>query len=141
MIFATLNVIHKRDNETLFKESSTNFKTILGRDFIHEQSYGNNAQANGLNYIAISTEPVTEDPTSIALVGEIWRTQGTWTHVSGSNLSRVEHVFTASSPVVVQKAALFNQSIEGVMNHVVSFTPRALQINDQLEIEFVISIG
>lgn len=143
---AKLTVIHRRQGEYVTPPLVyTNFITLPGRDFLHEQTYGTAPAANGLNYIAVSSDPVTENASSTSLTGEIVgsglsRTQGAVTHASNTQVTRIEHTFTASAVVVAQKAALFNLAVGGTMNHVVAFTPRNLEIGDTLTLIFEVTV-
>lgn len=124
-----------------------NLITNAGRDFIHVQGYGSSGLgANGLNWIATSNDPVTENAASTTLSNEIVangfaRVQGTVAHVGGTNTTTVSRLFTASGTQQVQKAALFTASSSGTMNRVLGFTQRSLVNGDTLSLTFTITLG
>lgn len=125
-----------------------NVITTAGRDFLHLQGYGSSGLgANGLNYIALSNDTLTETSASTTLSTEITanglaRAQGTVAHTTGTNTSTVDKTFTCStSAQAAQKAALFTAISVGIMNHALSFTQRSLQVGDTLEITYTITLG
>jgi len=127
-------------------EKVWNLITNAGRDFLHTQSYGTSPGGNGLNYIAVSNDTVTETSSSTVLSNEITangfaRAQGTVTHTSGTNLTTINKVFTASGTQSCQKAALFSASSGGTMNHVLGFTQRSLANGDTFQVTFEITVG
>lgn len=157
---ASMTVRHKRaydrDDKTglyLYREvdgpeTVFNLITNPGRIFLHTQGYGTTGLgANGLNYIALSNDTVTETATSTALSNEIaanglTRAQGTVTLPTGSgNQTTVDKVFTATGTVSAQKAALFTAASAGTMNHVLGFTQRNLINADTLQITYTITLG
>jgi hypothetical protein len=102
-----------------------NLLTDAGTDFIHEQVYGTSPGANGLNYIALSPDVVTETAASTTLSNEIvggglTRAQGTVTHVAGTPSTTITKTFNVSAPQTVKKAALFTANAAGSMNHVLA---------------------
>lgn len=130
-------------------EEVWNLITNAGRIFLHQQGYGSSGLgSNGLNWIGLSNDTVTETGTSTTLSNEIAanglaRAQGTVTLPTGSgNQTTVDKTFTcATAPQAAQKAALFSASSAGTMNHVLGFTQRSLQISDTLQTTFTITIG
>ncbi len=125
-----------------------NLITNPGRIFLHKQGYDTTGLgANGLNYIGLSNDTVTETATSTVLSNEIaasglTRAQGTVTLPTGAgNQTTVDKTFTASGTVSAQKSALFTAVSSGTMNHVLGFTQRALIVNDTLQITFTITLG
>jgi hypothetical protein len=134
--------------EVLGEETVHNVITTAGRDFLHTQGYGSSGLgANGLNYIALSNDTLTETSASTTLSNEIAanglsRAQGTVNHTTGTNTTTVAKTFTcATAPQAAQKAALFTASSSGTMNHALAFTQRSLQIGDTLAITFTITLG
>jgi len=133
---ATAHIIHSRviDGQTvvLHEETVHNVVTTAGRDFLHQQGYATSGLgANGLNYIALSNDTLTETTASTTLSNEIAvsglsRAQGTVSHTVGTNTTTVSKVFTASGTVSAQKAALFTAASSGTMNHALAFTQRNL---------------
>lgn len=125
-----------------------NLITNPGRIFLHKQGYDlSGLGANGLNYIALSNDTVTETATSTVLSNEIatnglTRAQGAVVLPTGSgNVTTVDKTFTASGSQSAQKAALFTASSVGTMNHVLAFTQRSLITSDTLQITFSITLG
>ena len=133
--------------EVVSDEIATNVITTVGRDFIHTQSYGTSPAANGLNYIGLSNDAVSETSASTTLSNEIAanglsRAQGTVNHSVGATTTTVSKTFTCStSNQSAQKAALFTASSSGTMNHVLGFTQRNLIVGDQLAITFTITVS
>ena len=146
---ATAHITHRNAaGEVLWEGDATNVITNAGRDFMHLQAYGTSGLgANGLNYVAVSNDALSETTASTTLSNEIaanglTRAQGTVAHSAGTNVTTVTKTFTcATAPQSAQKAALFSASSTGTMNHVLAFTQRALQIGDQLTVAFTITVG
>lgn len=124
-----------------------NLITNGGRDFLHSQGYNTTGLgANGLNYIALSNDTLTETATSTTLSSEIaanglTRAQGTYAHTASTNTTTIDRTFTASGTQSAQKAALFTASSAGTMNHVLGFTQRNLLTSDTLQITYTITLG
>lgn len=148
--------VYDRDDRTglfLYKEVDEpeiiwNLIINVGRIQIHKQAYGTSGlSANGLNYIALSNDTVTETATSTTLSNEITlnglgRAQGTVTLPTGSgNQTTIDHTFTATGAQSAQKAALFDASSVGNMNHVLAFTQRSLVNTDTLQTTYTITLG
>lgn len=130
----------------LNREVTYNVITDVGRDFMHTQTYGTSPAGNGLNYIALSNDTVTETSASTVLSSEIvanglQRAIGAVVHNAGTNTTTVQKTFTASGAQAAQKAALFTASSSGTMNHVLGFTQRSLQTNDTLQVTFTLTVG
>jgi hypothetical protein len=144
---AHINVKHFRGESLLSEDEAWNLITNAGRDFLHLQGYGTaGLGANGLNYIALSNDAVTETTASTTLSNEIVsnglsRTQGVVNHTPGTNTTTIAFTFTASGTQAAQKAALFTASSSGTMNHVLAFTQRSLISGDTLQITFTITLG
>lgn len=144
---AGCDVPDPRDVEVVSVEESTNVKTTAGIDFIFSQAYNSTAaaQTNGLSWIALSNDSLTENSASTTLSNEIaanglTRAQGTYAHTNGQSTATIAKTFTASGAQSCQKAALFSASSSGTMNHVLSFTQRSLQTNDTITITYTITI-
>jgi hypothetical protein len=129
-----------------------NLITNAGRIFVHTQGYGTSSLGtNGLNWIALSNDTVTETATSTVLSNEIAanglaRAQGTVTlPVGAGNQTTVDKTFTcATAQQSAQKMALFTAAAVGTMNHVLPFTQRTLQPGppgDTLQTTYTIQIG
>lgn len=137
------------DSYALVDEPSVvyNVITTAGRDFLHVQGYGSSGLgANGLNYIALSNDSLTENSASTTLSNEIaanglTRAQGTVAHTGGATTTTVSKVFTATGTQSAQKAALFTASSSGTMCHVLAFTQRNLISGDTLTVTFTITLS
>lgn len=134
--------------ELVGREVTYNLITNAGRDFLHVQGYGSSGLgANGLNFIALSNDTVSEGAGSTTLSNEIAanglsRAAGTVAHTAGTNTTTITKVFTcATAPQAAQKAALFTASSSGTMCHVLGFTQRSLQVGDTLTVTFTITLG
>jgi hypothetical protein len=130
----------------LDRQVTYNLVTFAGRDFMHAQIYSTGPGANGLNYVALSNDAVTETTASTTLSNEIVangldRQIGAYSHTGGTNTTTISKTFTATGAQAAQKAALFTASSAGTMNHVLGFTQRSLQTNDTLAITFTLTVG
>jgi hypothetical protein len=139
-------ITHIRHGKVLNTQTIFNVKTTAGIDFTFAQTYGTAAQANGLNYIALSNDTVTETTASTTLSTEITanglgRHIGTYAHTAGASTATISYTFTCSTAAqAAQKAALFSATSTGTMHHVLSFTQRSLQVGDQLAVTFTITL-
>jgi hypothetical protein len=127
------------------RETTHNVKTTAGIDFLFVQGYSTGPGANGLNYVALSNDTLTETTASTVLSNEITlnglgRAIGAYAHTNGTATATITKTFTASGTQAAQKAALFSASSAGTMTHVLSFTQRSLVNGDTLAITFTITI-
>lgn len=128
-------------------EVTYNVKTNAGIDFLHTQGYGSSGLgANGLNYIALSNDTLTEGAGSTTLSNEITinglgRAQGTVAHTAGTTTTTISKTFTATGTQSAQKAALFTASSAGTMCHALAFTQRNLISGDTLTVTFTITLS
>jgi hypothetical protein len=136
------------DGSLLGTEVVHNLITDVGRRQYHKQCFGTSGLAtNGMNYIALSNDTVSEDASSTTLSTEIAsnglsRAQGTVTLPTGSGTqTTISKVFTATGTQSAQKMALFDASSAGNMNHVLSFTQRNLISGDTLTITVTITLS
>lgn len=141
-------VVDETSVDIISDETVHNVITTAGRDFLHQQGYQTTGLGtNGLNYIALSNDALTETSASTTLSTEIVanglaRAQGTVGHTGGTNTTTVAKTFTcATAPQAAQKAALFTAASAGTMNHALSFTQRSLQVGDTLAVTFTITLG
>lgn len=132
----------------LSEDEAWNLITNVGAIQIHRGAYGTSGlPTNGFNYVALSNDTVTETATSTTLSNEIAanglsRAQGTVTlPTTSGRITTVDKTFTATGSQSAQKAALFDAASTGNMNHVLSFTQRALITNDTLQTTFSITIS
>lgn len=137
-----------RDYAVIWSGVTYNVKTTAGIDFTFSQTYNSTAaaQTNGLAWIALSNDSLTENTASTTLSNEIaanglTRAKGTYAHSNGASTATVSLTFTcATSSQAAQKAALFSAASTGTMHHVLSFTQRTLQVGDTLAITFTITL-
>jgi hypothetical protein len=129
-------------------EEAINQIQNVGRIFLHKQGYGTSGLGtNGLNFIALSNDTVTEAATATVLTNEITtnglaRAQGAVTLPTGSgNQTTVDKTFTATGTQSAQKACLLDLSSAGNINHILGFTQRALISGDTLQVTFTITLG
>lgn len=146
--FGHLGELDLDSAELVWEGDALNVITNAGRDFLHVQGYGSSGLgANGLNYIALSNDALTETTASTTLSTEITtnglgRAQGTVAHTGGTNTTTVSKTFTcATAAQAAQKAALFTAVSAGTMNHALAFTQRSLQVGDTLAVTFTITLG
>jgi hypothetical protein len=143
---ATGPELDPRDYILIDEDETQNVKTTAGIDFTFVQTYSTGPGANGLNYIALSNDALTENSASTTLSSEIVanglsRAQGTYAHSNGTSTATVAKTFTcATAPQACQKAALFSANAAGTMHHALSFTQRSLQIGDSIAITYTITI-
>jgi hypothetical protein len=145
---AKMNVKHIRNGIVLNEQNVENVKTNVGIVQYHLQCFGNTGlSTNGTNFIALSADALTETSSSVTLSNEIVinglaRAAGTVVLASGSGTTTtISHTFTATGTQSAQKAALFNASSGGVINHVLNFSTRSLLLGDQLAITFSIGLS
>lgn len=138
----------QRDVITLSVDETANVKTNAGIDFLHVQGYGSSGLgANGLNFIALSNDSLTETSTSTTLSTEIaanglTRAAGTVAHTTSTTTTTISKTFTCTTTSqAAQKAALFTAPSSGTMNHALAFTQRTLQVSDTLTITFTITLS
>jgi hypothetical protein len=140
------NVVKQTGCRVLSRQTVYNVKTTAGIDFTFAQTYGTSAQANGLNYIELSNDTLTETTASTTLSTPITanglaRAIGAYAHTAGTSTATISKTFTcATAPQSAQKAALFSASSGGTMHHALAFTQRALQVGDQLAVTFTITL-
>lgn len=139
---------HWRNGELLDRQVVRNVITNAGRIQYHKQCFDTTGlAANGNNYIALSNDTLTETASSTTLTNEIvsnglQRAQGTVTLPTGTGTdTTIAKTFTATGSQAAQKAALFNASSSGTMNHVLAFTQRSLISGDQLVVTFTITLS
>ncbi len=134
--------------DVLSDEEVHNVITNVGRIQLHKAGYDTTGlPTNGFNYIALSNDTLTETASSTTLSTEIAanglsRAQGTVTLPTGSgNQTTIAKTFTATGAQAAQKAALFDASSAGDMNHALAFTQRSLVTDDTLACTFTITLG
>lgn len=139
-------LLDPRDHVVVWEGNGQNVKTTVGIDFTFVQTYSTSTGANGLNYIALSNDTLTESSASTTLSTEIAanglsRAIGAYAHTNGTSTATVTKTFTCTTTSqACQKAALFTAASSGTMNHALSFTQRTLQIGDSIAITYTITI-
>lgn len=140
---ALAKVVHRRGTKVTVRYAR-NLITKAQVDFLFTQVYIAGS-GNGLNYIALSADPLTETPASTALSSELsgglGRAQGTVTHVSGTSLVSISNTFTATEAANVQKLALFTAPTDGTMGHPLAFDPVPVLPTDTVTVTITITIG
>lgn len=130
-------------------QDKPNLLTNGGRDFIHLQAYTNTSVGTrGSGFIAVTTDVAAPDAADTTLATEI-ATGGlgradadTKTHTTGTNVTTIEHTFTASAThTAVVKSGLFNAASVGIMTHENTFTSVTLQSNDTLKVTWTLTLG
>src|SRR5262245_5658096 len=121
-----------------------NLLTNAGKDFIAAQLYTNtSAGTRGAGFIASTESTITPAVGDTTLSGEISTNglaradAGTKTHSTGTNVTTIEHTFTASGSFTdVKASALFNAGSSGTMPHIANFSTGSgtLATNDTLKI-------
>jgi hypothetical protein len=130
-------------------EEIWNLVPDAGRIQMHAFLYDSSVRTNGFNYMAVSNDGTAPAASDIALAGELTtngmqRVQAVVTLPVGTgNATTIANTFTytGGSPQQVQKTALFDTVIGGVMTHEVLFTQRTLVTNDTLGLIFTITFG
>lgn len=136
-------------NYEIIEHNKPNLLTDAGRDFIHNQAYTNtSAGTRGSGFVAVTTDagaPSAGDTTlaSEITTGGLGRADAdTKTHTNGTNVTTIEHTYTASAThTAVVKSALFNAASVGTMTHENTFTSVTLQSNDTLKVTWTLTLG
>lgn len=126
-----------------------NLLTQDGRDVIHNNTYiSTSISGSGFNKIALSSSTHTPLATDTVLDAEIVAgglervTASTRTHTDNTNESTLQNTFVATSAHTdVQLSGLFNAASGVTLGHENTFTPVTLQIDDELEVTWVIAAG
>ena len=131
------------------EKDKLNLLTNGGRDFIHNQAYTNtSAGTRGSGFVAVTTDAGAPDAGDTTLASEIASgglaraDADTKTHTTGTNVTTIEHTYTASAThTAVVKSALFNAASVGTMTHENTFTSVTLQANDTLKVTWTLTLG
>lgn len=148
--FVTVEVIRKNgDVETIMKDQP-NLLTQDGRDLFHAQCYTNTAAGTrGSGFIAVSADVVAPVATDTTLVGEIAAgglsraDADTKTHTDNTNISTIQHTFTATAAhTAVHKSGMFNAASGVTLTHAAVFaTDVTLATDDQLRVTWTLTMG
>ena len=148
--FVTMIKNEGRVDEQILCKDKPNLLTDTGRDYAIAQFYTNTSAGGvGCNFIALTVNTAAASAGSSLLTDEI-TTNGlerllatTITHVSGTNSTTLNKIFTASGThTAVQKSATFNQlAVGGQMGHEAIFTPVTLASSDTLSVTWTLTLG
>lgn len=137
-----------RDVFVVGEEDIHNVKTTAQIDFLFSQGYNSTAaaQTNGLAWVGLSNDSLTETSSSTTLSNEIAanglsRAKGTYAHTNGQSTATNTITFTATGTQACQKAAYFSASSSGTMGHALSFTQRTLQNTDTITITLTVTLS
>src|SRR5207245_4852786 len=103
------------------EEDKKNIFTSAGHDFIAQQLYAlSGLSTNGANWVALSDNTALPDPLDTILTGEITtnglqRSQGTYAHTIGTNVTTITKTFTATATQSSRKAGLFLSSVDSTL--------------------------
>lgn len=146
--FVTVIKNKGRKNEQILCEDKPNLLTTDGRDSFHDKIYTDAVASVGFVFIAVTSDTGAPAAGDTILTGEI--TSGgltrilasTRTHIDDTNVSTIEHTFTAVAPhVAVQKSGLFDIITIGILSHENTFTEVTLVVNDTLTITWTLTLG
>lgn len=135
------------DGTVVAEHEAWNVITKAQIDFMFLQGYATSGLgANGLNYIALSNDALTETNASTTLSTEIaanglTRAQGTFAHTAGTSTCTIAKTFTATGAQSCQKAALFSAASVGTMGHPLSFTGVTMANTDTLAVTYTITLS
>jgi hypothetical protein len=144
-------------HKVIDEEEACNIITDAGRRRVHTYLYGAGAQRTplgvGLNYIALSNNAAAPSASDVALAGEIVdgpttaglaRAVGAVTLPTGSGTQTlIQKTFTFTGvpgPQSFQKTALFDDPVTGTMAHEIQFTAKTLQTNDNVTLNFFVTL-
>ncbi len=143
-----------RDGKIVYFYENHNLITNQGKDIISKQlgagqNATSNVNANGNNYIALSTDATAPAAGDTTLLGEITtgglgRAQGTWGHTNGTSTYVIRKTFTASATfTAVQKAGLFNSAVASSAGTLAENTFPSVNLisGDQITISWTITIA
>jgi hypothetical protein len=148
--YVTVSVKRKGSDEWVdIVRNKPNLLTNAGKDFIHNQAYTNaSAGTRGSGFIVVSENASGALATHTAVAGEI-TTGGlaradatTKTHTVGTNVSTIEHTFTASATfAAIQLTGLLNAASTGTLTHENTFTSTNLISGDELRVTWTLTLG
>lgn len=147
--FVTVIKNEGREDEQILCKDKPNLLTTDGLDEFHQTMYLDTvASQTGFNFIALTSNTSAPAIGDTVLTGEI-TTGGlirilatTRTHTDDTNVSTIEHTFTATAiHTDVQKSGLFDLVTAGVLSHENTFIVATLQINDTLKITWTLTLG
>lgn len=147
--FVTVIKNEGREDEEILCEDKPNLLATNGLDEFHQTMYIDTvASQTGFNFIGLTSDTVAPAIGDTVLTGEI-TTGGlarvlatTRTHTDDTNVSTIEHIFTATAVHNnVQKSGLFDLVAVGILSHINTFIITTLQINDTLKITWTLTLG
>ncbi len=147
--FVTIIKNAGKPTEELICNDKVNLLTNGGRDLFHAQCYTNTAAGTrGSGFVALSSDAVAPAVGDTTLASEI-TTGGlaradvtTKTHTAGTNVTTLQHTFTATAThTAVQKCGMFNAASGGTLTHENTFTSVTLQASDTLQVTWTLTLG
>src|SRR2546428_6162617 len=103
------------------EEDKKNLFTNAGHDFIAQQGYATSGlSTNGANWVALSDDTGIPAITDTVLAGEITtnglqRSQGTYAHTIGTNVTTITKTFTATATQSSRKPGLLLASVDSTL--------------------------
>lgn len=131
-------------------EVTDNLLTTVGRDLLHNTGLQATGQPAGGQYVALSADagnPVVGDTTLTAEIttpAGLARASAAYSHTATTNTSTLIKTFTNDGGVQVagiRRSATFNATSAGVMVFSNTYTSVTLEVNDQLQVTWTITIG
>ena len=144
------------DPSTIFyEETNHNLKTYGGIDLIASQLANTSTPGATSNYLALSTDstaPAQSDcpagSAACSLTSELTtnglaRHQGTFGHTNGQSTLTLTYTWTDTTAGTsnIQKAAVFNATSSGTMTFENTFTPVSLNVGDQLQVTWTVTLS
>jgi hypothetical protein len=148
---AHVKVFEKEGGKLISEAWGQNLKTTAGIDFLFAQGYSAAPGANGLNYVANSTDTtLSETAASTSMNDEIvayglQRAHGTYAHTAGQSTCTVTYQFTVagySGVITVGKCCLYSAAVGGAVTHILLLTtPQPLVNGNVFQVQFTITIS
>ncbi|MEM3653040.1 MAG: hypothetical protein QW158_08465 [Nitrososphaerales archaeon] len=134
-----------RDGQVIYYHEGHNLITNYGKDFIAQQLGSTSPASNGANYIGLSNSTDTPQVNWLSIPGEfqgygLQRSQGGYSHTSGSNSFTVTKEFTAEAIFgQVKLAGLYSTENGNTLVAANTFSPVNLISGDKLTITWTIT--
>ena|SRR2546422_8334677 len=135
---------HYQEWKTI-EEDKANLFTNAGHDFIAQQLYATSGlSTNGANWVALSDDTVIPAVTDTVVAAEITtnglqRSQGTYAHTIGTNVTTITKTFTATATQSSRKAGLLLASVDSTLVNENTYGPVTLNNGDQIQIIWTIT--
>ena len=127
-----------------------NLLTNAGRDLLHNTGLQATGQPAGAQFVALSADagnPVVGDTTLTAEIttpAGLARASAAYAHTASTNTSTLIKTFTndgIAQVAGIRRSATFNASSAGTIGFSNTFTSVTLEVNDQLQVTWTITIG